>query len=304
MSDACISVPVTNVWTEPTAIRESDECVTRTKPDIARWLAAQGHVERLGLLDRLSTQALCGEPVVVVGESDGWAEVRLPWQRTPKDLNGYPGYIRSAHMVSVPPVISETSGEVRVTLLTRLTPVSSEPHSPIAGFLSMGTVCALTAETGERLQIEVGGANWWINRCDGAVGRSPLPVYSTKPDRKVLSIATSLVGLPYLWGGLSGWGVDCSGLIHLANRVCGNIVSRDSTAQRGEHVASGSAPIPGEQLFFRRRSGNLGIHHVGLAVDAATILHAPRTGRVVELMALSESPYDVELERAVTAALP
>jgi gamma-D-glutamyl-L-lysine dipeptidyl-peptidase len=304
VSDGCISVAVTNVWNEPSAARAIDECITRDQPDVAHWLATQGHTERLELLDRLSTQALCGEPVVVVDESDGWAEVRLPWQRTPKDPVGYPGYIRSAHMVSVPRAASETSREVLVTLTTRLAPVSREPHSPIAGFLSMATVCALTAETGERLQVDVGGASWWISRSDAAIGLSPSPKYSTIPDPRVLSAATSLVGLPYLWGGLSGWGVDCSGLVHLANRVRGSIVSRDSTAQRTEHVASVPAPIPGEQLFFRRRTGNLGIHHVGLAVDASTLLHAPRTGRVVEIMSLTESPYDEELERAVAPLLP
>jgi gamma-D-glutamyl-L-lysine dipeptidyl-peptidase len=304
MSAACVSVPVTNVWNEPSAARDIDECVTRDQPDVARWLAIQGHAERLDLLDRLSTQALCGEPVVVVGESDGWVEVRLPWQRTPKDPIGYPGYIRSAHVVLAPCVVSEPSGEARVTLLTRLTPVSRETHSSIVGFLSMGTVGALIAETGGRLRVEVGGGSWWINRSDAAIGRSPLPVYSTTPDPMALSAAMSLVGLPYLWGGLSGWGVDCSGLVHLANRTCGNIVSRDSTAQRTEHIRTGPAPMLGEQLFFRRRSGNLAIHHVGLAVDASTMLHAPRTGRVVEFMPLSESPYDEELERAIASVLP
>jgi gamma-D-glutamyl-L-lysine dipeptidyl-peptidase len=302
VNDACVSVPVTNVWNEPSAARDIDECITRDQPDITRWLATQGHVERLDLLDRLSTQALCGEPIVVVGESNGWAEVRLPWQRTPRDPSGYPGFIRRAHMVSIPRPASETSREVLVTLTTRLTAVSHEPLSSIVGFLSMGTVCALTAETGDRLQIEVGGAGWWINRNDAVVGRSPVPTYSTIPDPTLLSVATSLVGLPYLWGGLSGWGVDCSGLVHLASRVRGNIVSRDSSAQRTEHVASGSAPLPGEQLFFRRRTGNLGIHHVGLAVDASTVLHAPKTGRVVELMPIAEYPYGEELERAVVTS--
>jgi gamma-D-glutamyl-L-lysine dipeptidyl-peptidase len=301
VSDAHISVPVTNVWNEQSSPRESDECITRDRPDVARWLAAQGQTERLELLDRLSTQALCGEPVVVVGESDGWAEVRLPWQRTPKDPMGYPGFIRSAHIVGIERSVHETKGEVFVTLTERLTPVTRFAHGPIVGFLSMGTVCVLVSETGGRIQVEAGGQTYWINRGSAIVGRVPQPTYSTTPDRRVLDVATTLAGLPYQWGGLSGWGVDCSGLVHLANRVCGNVVSRDSSAQRLEHVASGPMPAPGEQLFFRRRSGNLGIHHVGLAVDGSTVLHAPRTGRVVELMPLSEPPYDDELERATAS---
>jgi gamma-D-glutamyl-L-lysine dipeptidyl-peptidase len=296
---AAIGVSVTNVWSEPSAVRPIDELIVCDEPNIARWVSLQGPGERLDLLDRLSTQALCGEPVVVIREFDGWSEVRLPWQRTPKDPIGYPGYIKSAHIISVEPSASETVGERLGTLTRRLTPVLKEPQGAIADFLSMGTVGAVTGETGGHVRIEVGGSLWWVSRADIAVGRAPAPQYSSAADPRLMPVATSLVGLPYLWAGMSGWGVDCSGLVHLSNRVLGHLVSRDSTAMRMEHLAAGEAPTPGEQLFFRRRTGDRQIHHVGLAVDTRTLLHAPRTGQVVELMPLSESPYSEELERAL-----
>jgi gamma-D-glutamyl-L-lysine dipeptidyl-peptidase len=296
---AAIGVAVANVWNEPSAIRPIDELIVNDRPNIARWISLQGTVERLDLLDRLSTQALCGEPVVVMGEADGWAEVRLPWQRTPKDPLGYPGYIRSAHIVSVEPTAAETVGERLGTLTRRLTPVSKDPQGSIADFLSMGTVGAVTGETGVDVRIEVGGSLWWVSRADIVVGRAPSPLYSSAADPRLMPVATSLVGLPYLWAGMSGWGVDCSGLVHLSNRVLGHLVSRDSTAMRAEHIATSVFPTPGEQLFFRRRSGERRIHHVGLAIDAETLMHAPRTGQVVELMPLSEAPYAEELERAL-----
>ena len=134
-----VSVPVTTLWVGPDSPRPVDEPILRDRPDAVAWLAAlDAHAAedesgdgRLGLHGRVESQLLRGEPVTVVGSdgpdgsdgSDGsdsadptrrWARVVAPWQRSPKDDRGYPGWVPAAHLTPVgsapaaatPPVVA------------------------------------------------------------------------------------------------------------------------------------------------------------------------------------------------------
>jgi gamma-D-glutamyl-L-lysine dipeptidyl-peptidase len=245
---------VTTVWAEPTASREIDAAMIATAPRPERWLSALGTPERLDLLHRVNTQALLGEPVIVIGEHDGWSEVRLPWQPTSMDAHGYPGWIRSAHLTA-PPDPDDSPGVQRDRLRVQGASVSS-----IGSVMWHGK-----PEPDPRLDMQ-----------------------------RLLAQAVSFLGVEYLWGGLSGWGVDCSGLVHLCARSLGLIVPRDSGDQFAAAEA-GTLGIPADAFrWFRHpadheRAGR--IRHVGFALEANRILHAPRTGFVVEVVSADEEPY-------------
>ncbi|WP_374968957.1 C40 family peptidase [Terrabacter sp. BE26] len=106
-----VRVPVTTVWSAPDSPRPVDEPIVRDVPDAREWLAAldanAGDDEsgngRLGLHGRVETQLLEDEPVTVVGTdpSGSWAQVVAPWQLSPKDERGYPGWVPAAHLASV-----------------------------------------------------------------------------------------------------------------------------------------------------------------------------------------------------------
>lgn len=106
---AAVSVPVTALWVGPDRPREVDAPIVATNPDPAQWLAAMdSHPDddesgdgRLGLHGRIESQLVDGEPVMVVGAdaSGDWTEVRCPWQPTPRNPDGYPGWIPSAHLL-------------------------------------------------------------------------------------------------------------------------------------------------------------------------------------------------------------
>ena len=128
-----VSVPVTTLWVGPDSPRPVDAPIIEDRPDAAAWLAAlDAHADedeagdgRLGLHGRVESQLLRGEPVTVVGSdgadgSDGrWARVVAPWQRSPKDERGYPGWVPAAHLapvragapvaVAAPPVAPNTA---------------------------------------------------------------------------------------------------------------------------------------------------------------------------------------------------
>ncbi len=103
-----VRVPVTSVWSGPDSPRPVDAPMLADPPDPDGWLRAlDSHPDddesgdgRLGLHGRIETQLVDGEAVLVVGTdpTGHWSEVRCPWQLSPKDATGYPGWVRTSHL--------------------------------------------------------------------------------------------------------------------------------------------------------------------------------------------------------------
>ena len=94
------------------------------------------------------------------------------------------------------------------------------------------------------------------------------PVDTTEAD--FVTVAEKFVGTPYLWGGKSSFGLDCSGLVQVALNACGLPCPRDSDMQEnalGEAIAPDIANLRRGDLVFWKG-------HVAIARDPATLLHA------------------------------
>jgi cell wall-associated NlpC family hydrolase len=98
--------------------------------------------------------------------------------------------------------------------------------------------------------------------------------------------ALGAVGVPYRWGGTSMSGFDCSGLVYWAYRRLGVTVPHNSYAlwSAGRRVSRGHAK-PGDVLVFS------GLGHVGLYIGHGKMVHAPQSGRNVEIVSLARSNY-------------
>ena len=102
--------------------------------------------------------------------------------------------------------------------------------------------------------------------------------------------AQSLVGTPYVWGGTSASGVDCSGLVDLAYKSIGVNLPRVSyqQANAGRRVALGSLQA-GDLVAWNNSTRNPGADHIAIYIGGGRIIEAPRPGVPVRIRKLGEN---------------
>ncbi len=201
----------------------------------------------------LSTELLLGDDVLVFDEGEGWA-----WVQAVRD--GYVGYV-GAGMLGAPGVDATHVVSAPRTFAY----VGPDLRSARSLDLSMGARVTITdfAETrGTRYALLPSG--------EALIAAHLMPAGRMAED--YVAVAEMLEHTPYLWGGVTGFGIDCSGLVQLAMRMAGRDVLRDSDMQA---ATVGTPLTPGEDHSGLRR-GDLVFWkgHVAIMTDAETIIHA------------------------------
>lgn len=112
------------------------------------------------------------------------------------------------------------------------------------------------------------------------------------PHPRAVDIALRYLGVPYVWGGMSPAGFDCSGLTHHVYAELGVDLPRTSREQFrvGAFIPASKldALQPGDLVFFGYEGDPDRVHHVGIYAGSGTFVHAPASGDVVKVSSLTE----------------
>ena len=202
------------------------------------------------------SELLFGEPVDVYDSADGWAWVQGA-------LDGYVGYVDERELGEAGPAPSHM-------VRARLSHVFAEASIklPPAGRLTLGARVTVEAVAGKFARLASGGF---------VIASHLRPL--GEPEADVVEVALRNLGAPYLWGGRSSLGLDCSGLVQVAYQACGYMPPRDSDMQSKE--LGEARPLPagpeglarGEVVYFPG--------HCMIADGAGGLIHANATHMMV-----------------------
>jgi cell wall-associated NlpC family hydrolase len=184
---------------------------------------------------------------------------------------------------AVTPVWRASTGSARDDRVTEALP--GEPLV-VTGEPADGRVPVLAPWQPSRLAAD--GYPGWVDEAGlGATVASP-PGLSVSDDVLAhdcddpVDLARHLLGTPYVWGGLSPDGIDCSGLVHLVHRTLGRVLPRDARDQAGALPPVALTDVDRGDLYFFARPDRP-VHHVGFVVEPGVMLHASDgDGGVVE----------------------
>ena len=231
-------------------LRGQVEARAFAEPQAMRVVAPSAPVRREPRPDApLDTEALCGELVQVYERHEGWA-----WGQLAGD--GYVGYLPDEALR-----LEAGAPTHRVAALrTFLYPGPSIKLPPLAA-LSLGAEVTVVERAGDFAVLADGGHLF---------RRHLVPLDRTEPD--FVAVAERFLGVPYLWGGKTSLGLDCSGLTQLALGAAGIAAPRDSD----QIEASIGQPVPFDDSLDGLRRGDLVFWkgHVGILTDPDTLLHA------------------------------
>ncbi|MGZ2481636.1 cell wall-associated NlpC family hydrolase [Rhizobium pisi] len=207
----------------------------RPEPDLARGI---------------DTELLLGEDVTVFDRADGWC-----WVKAASD--GYVGYLPAETLFEGRPAPTHI-----VTVQRSFVYPEPELRKPHQAILSMGSRIHVTGEAEAR-------GNHYVVLEDGTAlfSRHVRPI-GALDGADYAEIAARFLETPYLWGGRSGLGIDCSGLVQLSMLMTGRKAPRDTDMQ----AAGLGEPIDRSEI----RRGDLVFWkgHVAVFEDPETILHA------------------------------
>lgn len=208
----------------------------------------------------LETELLYGEGFSAYDIADGWA-----WGQSTQDQ--YVGYIRADALAE-----NVTAPDHRVTAL--MTPVfpTADLKQPVRDFLPMNAKARIEAREGKYARIGM----------DAFVFVGHLAP-SNEHSKDWVAVAERFVGVPYVWGGKTAAGLDCSGLIQTALEAKGIAAPRDTDMQERAlgHAIDSKNLQRGDLIFWKG--------HMGVMLDGTRLLHANAFHMEVSVELLEEA---------------
>lgn len=224
---------------------------------------------------RMETELLCGERFTVFDTAKGWA-----WGQSA--LDGYVGYAAANDL-------RDLSAAPDHRVIASMTPLLPAPDfkRPVRDMLPMNAKVKVLTREGRFARI-----------ADGFVFADHLALLAhTAPDW--VAVAERFCGVPYVWGGKTVAGVDCSGIVQSSLEAGGIAAPRDADMQ--ELALANSLPIPADLSGLMRGDIVFWKDHVGVMLDAARLLHANTFFMAAAIEPLADAVRRIAVRGPITA---
>ena len=210
----------------------------------------------------LSSELSYGTEVEILDEEGKWVFTR--------QKDGYLGWAyktylaegdatQATHLVLVP------SYELRV---------QPDPTTEIVTRVVSGTAVVAEETRDDWTRVAANKTGWMPTAHLRAL--SSIPESIDEKRQTIIKDSARMIGVPYLWGGISGNGIDCSGFARLLHKWVGVDIPRDADMQHA-HAQPVEPPFEaGDLLFFRENASDRQITHVGVSLGGWTMVHSSR----------------------------
>ena len=221
-----------------------------------------------------------GTEMTITGESGNWYKV---------SYGGKDGYVSKDYMTTTKPSSGGSTSQTGYIKGNdvRLRSGAGTSYS-ILGTYNNGTPLTITGMSGDWTAVTINGVKGYVNsayvsttKTEGGNGGGSTP--STSIGETIVATAKQYMGAPYVYGGMSPSGFDCSGFVNYVYKLCGYSMSRVASSiynNNGTYVEKANLQI-GDLVFFASNSSSIG--HVGIYIGNGQHVHASssRNGGVI-----------------------
>ncbi len=225
------------------------------------------------------TQCLMWEAVEITTKHNDWFKIET--------VDGYYGWIHTFYLSEI-----DYSCDRFLTVYDRFLPIYSNESldSEIISVLSFGTkVPVLSKNKNGFFELSTSSKYFIYTNFDKNI--------DLNGRMAIVRLAKTLLGVPYIWGGKSSFGFDCSGFVQLLFNSCNIILPRDSSSQyilKSLKTIPCNESLPGDLIFFFEGKN---VNHVGIIIDKNIFIHC--SGKVkIESLLESSSLYNHKLAKS------
>ena len=217
----------------------------------------------------LDTELLFGEDVTVLDRADGWA-----WIKSSRD--GYVGYVPSSAVGPEGPPVTHRMAALRGFVFPR-----PDLKAPPVMTVHLESRLSIIGESGRYSELAGGGYIY-------SDYLRPIDQVESDP----IAVALTFMHAPYLWGGRSSLGLDCSALVQLSWQACGIDCPRDTDMQFDRFGTL--LNYDGDENSLRRGDLVFWKGHIGIWIDQHRFLHSNASDMKVAMAPLSVTADRIE----------
>lgn len=218
--------------------------------------------------------AILNEEIVSIeGIEDGWYKI---------EFNGLVGYVRSD-------LIDPTALEPEQPVPIIETPTNTE-NIPVDNSNNESYTPSVSAPVYEDIFVSQEPEYSYEEKEEEVYEPPAIEIPAPSYSSSVIEVAYQYLGVPYVWGGTTPGGFDCSGFVQYVFNKCGYSLSRTADTQYYDgYAVSYSNLAPGDLVFFVNTYATSGISHVGIYIGDGAFIHCANGG--VKISYLSENYY-------------